>query len=428
MRILPLARKEFKDLIRERVVLFGMIIGPLIIFGVMGGVMGLSFKSIERETLKPVKVAIMVYDNSTVAEMLVDFVRERASEAVIVSPGDPIDALRRLFNEEGIEALVVVPRGFGYNISRGIPGVLEEYIYISNPSFVGIPSASKLTAYISEFNKLVLLEAVKRVYPNATLSFIASPVVEKSTILLYGEPVGGPEELMRTIFAQVFILPLMLFTAVMAAIQVAAVSMAVEKEAKTLEMLLTLPVSRVEILLGKLLGVSVIAVIGAASYTLGFLVYMSVTPGVGSSPLSLSIGPAKAALYFLALLLGLLISIGIGILTSVFVGDVKSAQIASSYISFPLVLPVFVFMFGVNVEELPVGAQAVLMLDPYVHMLKAFLGIVSGDHIKTAIGMGGMLVYLVILMFAASRLFNSERILTARFSLRRRAQDQAPIA
>ena len=425
MKILPLIRKEVKDLFKERVVLLGMIVGPLIMFAVLGGVMSLSFKAAVKEAGKPVKMAVMVLDTSETAAEFTSYLESVASHVRLVGPGDPVETLTKLYQEEGVEILVVVPEGFGSNLTEGVPGIVEEYLYMAKLSFFGLPGMGRISAYIDAFNKNILLEAVRQVYPNATIEFVASPVVEKGTVILFGKPVkGGPEEVMGRLFAQVFILPIMLLTAVMAALQVASVSMALEKEAKTLEMLLTLPVSRTEILLGKLAGVSLIAALGAMSYTGGFLVYMALyassMPGAESMPLTITVGPMEAILYFLALLLGLLISIGIGILASVFVSDVKSAQVFSSYVSLPLILPLFVFMFGVSLESLPASIQAVLMLDPYVHLLNAFLGVASNDAAKAAIGFAGMLIYLAALLLAASKLFNSERILTARFSLRRR--------
>ncbi len=431
MKILPLVRKEVKDLFKERVVLLGMIVGPLIMFAVLGGIMNVSFKAAVKEAEKPLKLAVMVLDTSEPAARLASYLESAASHTMVVEPGDPVETLRRLYQEEGVEVLVVVPEGFGANLTRGVPGVVEEYLYMSRLSFFGLPSLGRVSAYIDGFNKAVLLEAVRQVYPNATIEFVASPVVEKGTVILFGKPVeGGPEEIMGRLFAQIFVLPVMLLTAVMAALQVASVSMALEKEAKTLEMLLTLPVTRTEILLGKLAGVSLIAALGALSYTGGFLLYMvlyaSSMPGAESMPLTFTVGPVEAVLYFLALLLGLLISIGIGILASVFVSDVKSAQVFSSYISLPLILPLFVFIFGVSLETLPPAVQALLMLDPYVHLLYAFLGIASGDVAKAAMGYLGMVAYLAVLLFAASKLFNSERILTARFSLRRRRSGETP--
>lgn len=419
MKIVPILRKELKDLIRERVVLFGMIIGPLLIFGIMGAVMNLSFKAAEKEAVKPVKVAVADLDGSAASRLLLAYLGNMTNTKVIEPPNDPVDTLNRLYDSEGIEALLLIPKSFGNNLSSGLPARVMEYIYVSKPSLMSLPSTGRLTSYIEGFNKLVLLKAVRNSYPDATVEFVSSPVSENSSVILMGRPVGSPEELMQFMFAQVLILPLALFVAVIAAIQVAAVSMAIEKEAKTIEMLLSLPVSRTEILAGKLLGVSLIAVIGASSYTLGFLVYMKAIPSVGAGSLLTTLGLIGSALYFVALLLGLLISIGIGILTSVFVSDVKSAQIVSSYISFPLIFPIFVFMFGVTLEDLPGYIQALMNLDPYVHMLKAFLGIVTGDYSKVTMGLAGMVIYLLVLMYAASRLFSSERLLTSQVTLRR---------
>ncbi|MCK5670361.1 ABC transporter permease subunit, partial [Candidatus Bathyarchaeota archaeon] len=77
------------------------------------------------------------------------------------------------------------------------------------------------------------------------------------------------------VMSQSIMLPIMIMMMVMFAIQMAATSIALEKEQKTLEILMTLPVSRMTILGGKLSGSIVIALAGAVSYLIGFGSYMN---------------------------------------------------------------------------------------------------------------------------------------------------------
>ena len=56
--------------------------------------------------------------------------------------------------------------------------------------------------------------------------------------------------------------------------QIAATSVASEKEEKTLETLLSLPISRFTILFGKLAGSTIVAAVGAIAIIIGFNYYM----------------------------------------------------------------------------------------------------------------------------------------------------------
>jgi ABC-2 type transport system permease protein len=78
-----------------------------------------------------------------------------------------------------------------------------------------------------------------------------------------------------TMMNQSIMLPIMIMVMVMFAIQMAATSIALEKEQKTLETLMTLPVGRLTILAGKLTGSVVIAIAGSISYMIGFSYYTS---------------------------------------------------------------------------------------------------------------------------------------------------------
>ncbi|MBS7636480.1 ABC transporter permease subunit [Candidatus Bathyarchaeota archaeon] len=121
--------------------------------------------------------------------------------------------------------------------------------------------------------------------------------------------------------------------------QIAATSVAMEKEEKTLETLLTLPMDRLSILLGKLSGSIIVAAVGAVAYMAGYSYLLgSAMSGV---PANLNLDFAALGLtplFYGYLLLGtslfvtMLSALALAIIMSAFAEDVRSAQSFVGYI------------------------------------------------------------------------------------------------
>jgi ABC-2 type transport system permease protein len=121
---------------------------------------------------------------------------------------------------------------------------------------------------------------------------------EKSTIVK-GEIKYGvdPAVLSGLMMSQSIALPITIMILLTYSIQIAATSVAVEKEEKTLETLLTMPMDRLAILLGKLSGSIVVAAVGAIAYMAGYSYLMGsvltgVTANVNIDLASLGLAPS----------------------------------------------------------------------------------------------------------------------------------------
>ena len=108
--------------------------------------------------------------------------------------------------------------------------------------------------------------------------FFERPVLEKPRIIYLGRVIETPVEAMASAFLSVLVgLPMVAIIVASYASSIAATSIALEKESKTLEILLTIPASRMAILVSKLLGTFVIVLLSTISFLAGFGIYAPVS-------------------------------------------------------------------------------------------------------------------------------------------------------
>jgi ABC-2 type transport system permease protein len=215
------------------------------------------------------------------------------------------------------------------------------------------------------------------------------------------------------------------------AMQLAATAVASEKEEKTLETLLTLPINRFMILAGKLTGSILVAIVGAIAYLIGFSFYMNSFTGMipseaGVDLASIGLAPTllSYALLGISLFMALLAALALAMSLSVFADDVRGAQALVGPLSILLVFPMIFTMFT-DITALPFPLSIILLAIPFTHPLLAANVAFTGNYLLAVGGIVYMAIFTVGVLYVAARLFGTEKILTAKlkfrkFSLRKR--------
>jgi ABC-2 type transport system permease protein len=217
-------------------------------------------------------------------------------------------------------------------------------------------------------------------------------------------------------------LPIMVMMMVIFAIQMAATSIALEKEQKTLETLMTLPVGRLTILGGKLAGSVVIAVAGSISYMIGFSYYtssaFSFAPQLTSIDLTgvgIGIQPIGYALLGIVMFVTLVSALALAISLAVFTDSVRSAQSLTGVLIIPLIIPAMILMFS-DIEMLPPTIQWIMLAIPYTHTMLATKAAFLGNYWVMMRSILYISVFTVLVLWIAAKIFSTERIITARFT------------
>jgi ABC-2 type transport system permease protein len=222
--------------------------------------------------------------------------------------------------------------------------------------------------------------------------------------------------------SQAIAMPITIMILLTYSMSIAATSVAMEKEEKTLETLLTLPMDRFAILMGKLSGSILVAAVGAVAYMIGFNYYMgSFTSSLGATLDLVSLGLVPSVFGYLllgiSLFVTLLSALALAVIMSAFSEDVRGAQSLVGNITPIIIIPALVLMY-VDVNSLPLAIKILIYALPFSHPIIAAKAVTMGDYLTVIFGIVYVAIFTFVIMYAASRLFATEKILTAKLKFR----------
>jgi len=415
--------KEVKELVRDPKILLGMIIVPLIMFPLMGFAIQTSMETAQ-ESMRGVSIAIMDLDEGPIAENLTNFLTALNVTIVEVDDLDFTEAVDYV-QQLNVTGLVVIPSGFSNNITEGLKAELDVYTIFRGGGIVESTSASMINALLTAFEKGLVVQKVEEEFPDASQT-VLDPVDMSEKTIVKGKPVNvNPSVLFGLMMSQSTGMPVGIMMLLIFAMQLAATSVASEKEEKTLETLLTLPINRFTILAGKLTGSIVVAVIGAAAYIVGFNYYMSsftamipTEVGLDLATIGLAPTPITYLLLGVSLFVSLLSALALAISISIFAEDVRGAQALVGPLSILLIFPMIIMMFT-DVYALPFPLMIILLAIPFTHPMMASNVTFTGDYLTAVLGIVYVSIFTVVVLYVAARLFGTEKILTAKLKLKK---------
>jgi ABC-2 type transport system permease protein len=104
---------------------------------------------------------------------------------------------------------------------------------------------------------------------------------------------------------------------------------------------------------------------------------------------------------------------------SAFAEDVRGATALVGYI-YPLIfIPAMALMY-LDINTLPLAIKAVFLAIPYSQPIIASKAVIMNDYTTVVFGIIYVAVFTLVVMYIASRLFATEKILTAKLKFKRR--------
>jgi ABC-2 type transport system permease protein len=223
--------------------------------------------------------------------------------------------------------------------------------------------------------------------------------------------------------------------AVIFASQMIATAVATEKENKTLETLLSYPVSRTSIVTSKMLAAGLVALLVGAAYMFGISQFTAgITEGiVGEGAADRAMAASEAAMQQLGLTLsvgdyallgltlfgGILVALSISIILGAFAENVKSVQALLTPLMVLMFVPYFLTMF-LDLSALPDAARLAIMAIPFTYLFIAGPNLFLGNYGVVWFGIAYQLVWFAVFVTIAARVFSSDRILTMKLSMGRK--------
>ncbi|MEM3153848.1 MAG: ABC transporter permease, partial [Candidatus Bathyarchaeia archaeon] len=119
-----------------------------------------------------------------------------------------------------------------------------------------------------------------------------------------------------------------------------------------------------------------------------------------------------------SLFVTMLSALALAVIMSAFAEDVRSAQSFVGYI-YPLIfLPSFALIY-LDINALPLALRILFYAIPFSHPIIASKAVIMGDYWTAALGIIYVSVFTIVVMYVASRLFATEKILTAKIKFKR---------
>lgn len=397
---------------------------PIIIFPVMGGAIRISQESVQK-AIVGASFAVYTDDEGFVTEAFLEYLY-RDNTVVPIEAASLEDALRQ-FQETDSNALIHIPRGYNDNLTQSMKGELRVYANLRKLNMAETQSTNVVSSLINIFNYRFSINKIERLLEQTgglgTPEAIRSPISIRYASILKGTVLDiPPTSIISLVMSQSIMLPIMVIMMVMFAIQMAATSIALEKEQKTLETLMTLPVSRLTVLAGKLSGSIVIAIAGSVSYLIGFGYYMNSAFAFVPEATTMSIDEVSVGLTpFGMLLVGVVIfvtlvsALAMALSIAVFADNVRSAQSLTGILITPIMIPAIILMFS-DIDMLPPAVQWILLVIPYTHSIIATKAAFLGDYFVVIRSIAFISVWTFAVLYVAAKIFSTERIITAQFS------------
>jgi ABC-2 type transport system permease protein len=427
--------KEVKELIRDPKILFGVVLMPLLLYPLMGQGLQIGQQSVQT-AIEGAKFSLYCDDPGQIASVLVQYITTNNTVTTIQATGLE-DALIKFKDSDSV-AMVYVPPGYSENITLGLKGHVKIYANLKNLNMAesaGAEVAGSLVSVYNYYYSLAIINQLLAITGEAgSAEMIRSPIALSYATIIKGNVIEvSPSQITNVIVSQSIMPPIMVMMMVIFAIQMAATTIALEKEQKTLETLMTLPVGRMTILAGKLTGSILIAVAGSISYMIGFGYYtnsaFSFTADYTSVDLSgvgIGIQPLGYVLLGVVMFVTLVSALALAISLAVFTDSVRSAQSITGVLVVPLMIPAMILMFS-DIEMLPTTVQWILLAIPYTHTMLAAKAAFLGNYWLMIRSIAYISVFTVVVLWVAAKIFSTERIITARFTSFSLRKKKAPV-
>lgn len=400
--------KEVKELMTPATLI------PIIIFALIFGSLGSAFGGVTEQLSEPPKLGLINQDSSNVSNFVY---LDMAKRSTVVYNGTDVQQGIQAVSDSNGAALVVISSNFGSNITQNKSGVVQIYWIMKGTGIMdqfSSASAESVLAQVQTDLSTALIDG------HAPLSskVILSPINQTENTVFKGKEMIGisPSTIAGVMTGQSIIVPLIVVMVVIYAGTMVVTSMGSEKENKTLETLLTLPVRRTSIVFGKLAGAAIVGLVFAAIYMVGMGYYMSSLTGSSSIDLSsygIGLNLMGYVLMGISLFLALLFALGLCMILGIFTKNYKAAQTMTLPVTMLALIPMFVLMF-VDFNTLPLVGQVLVFAIPFSQPIIAMNSLMFGDVAIVLAGIAYEIVIALVTIYIAVYLFKKDILLTGR--------------
>ena len=429
MKFRTLFIKELREMLNTQTIL-AMVVA-VVVMGFAGRTMS---RAVEESAETMMDINICDNDNTEFTKNMIKFMTNNLAQlggevnVIEINSDDYAEELKKA----DVKNVVLIPEGFTESVEQN-KSAQVQYIQQLNSlaTFSNLNAGSQVAVeYLSAAVKEVVYstKVAGGKLTNQEVTFLNNPITLDETTIVAGKSENISSSIVLSLCsAQSNIVPIMLFVLVMMSSNMILNAVSTEKIDKTLETLLSAPVSRLSVIAAKMLAAAVIAAMQASVYMLGARNMMSgvmdnVSADSGYSEILKNLGLTMSAgqyvLVGLQMFLTILIALSVALILGVLAKDAKSAQTLTLPVMMCTMIPYMLSMF-VDIKSLSPAARYIVYAIPFTHSFMAMENAMFGNM---DIYVGGLIyqaLFLAVCMFAALRIFMSDRIFTMTIGGRR---------
>ncbi len=403
-------KKEIKELLTPATFL------PIIIVALIFGTMGNSLHGIQEEAKQPPIIGVINSDAGNFSLMASTIFSQHAKVIYnSTSRDDKTIGIQTIHEKDGA-ALIIIPENFTSRILSHQPAYLEVYWIMSGAGFMDtIPSAA-VDHLIHTLNTNIS-EQLIRTHTTMNASVVLSPTQRVETTYFKGREFTGisPDIIVGMLSSQSMLIPIVIMMLIIMAGSIVITSMALEKENKTLETLLTLPVKRTSIVAGKIIASATVGLLLSVIYMIGMSYYFQgfgmSSDGVSLAMFGLMLSAPDFIMIGISLFVSLIAGLALCMLLGTFAKNYKSAQTLTFPITMLAMIPMFITMFA-DFDTLPLALKAFVFAIPFSHPMIAPRALLFDDYLVVVGGIVYVVIFAVITISIVVWIFKTDRILT----------------
>ena len=404
-------KKEFKELFTLSTLIPLVVIA--VVFGLVGQMIGNIGETMEE---KPV-IGIVDRDDGEFSDIAMSVLTEKGE--VIYDGSDAEEGLEEVREGNGV-ALLVIPENFSQSIDANQSGEIEIYWIMKGAGMMDSISSGVVEGLIWAVNQGISTKLIQQDSSSDPV-LVLNPTTRVETTFFKGKKIEGlsASQLGNVLSSQSIVIPIVIMMLIIMSGSSVISSMGMEKENKTLETLLTMPVRRSHVVIGKMVGSALVGMIMAAIYMIGFSRYMSSfqISDINLADFGLTLGMQDYLLVGVSLFTALLAGLSLCIVLGTFAKDYRSAQTLIFPITALAMISVFITMFK-DFDTIPAVLRILVFAIPFSHPMMAMRALVMDNYSLVIGGIAYTAVFTVIMVAVAVRIFNSDRLLTGRVQKR----------
>lgn len=416
-RFTNLLKKEIKELATKQLVV--SLVFTVVLFNFIGQV---SKKEVQK-AVGVQTISALDQDGTPASQALIKGLESARFKVLDQSGKTKEQALETARTGES-KLLLVIPKGFGDSLRELKPSEIETYSFMRSFSLIGARGQVVVQGVIAALNEAVSNEFLAQRLPGLDPASLKKPIRSRDFVVVRDRVAEGSANMVAGLISQQsMLIPIVLMMIVIYSSQMVISAVALEKQNKTLETLLTVPIKRTSIITAKMLAAGLVGLISAGVYMFGFQGFVG---GIGEEAaragaqdggaalmqkLGLTFSTGGYAILGLSIFLAILVALAAAMILGVLAEDLRSAQSMMMPLMFMVMIPYFISLFA-DLKTMSLPLKVFVLAIPFTHPFLVSQNLYLGNYGMIAAGLGYMLLVFAVLVVYAAKIFSTDKILT----------------